>query len=106
MTEDKKLCCPFCGAEIQTRKLLTGMVDYVCINSNCDFAYTPLPMKWWQSLIDGKRAQDALNYVLPELNIYMDMYLNTVKGPFEFEMAHRTIKIVKDKIAELTKQEE
>lgn len=55
-----KLHCPFCGAELHTRKLLTGMVDYVCINNQCDFSYTPLPLKWWQALIDGKKAQDAL----------------------------------------------
>lgn len=55
--------CPFCGTELESRKLLTGMVDYVCTNNQCDFSYMPLTAKWWQALIDGKAAQDKLHEI-------------------------------------------
>lgn len=51
-------CC-FCGAELDKQIKLDE--HYACLNTeNCEFSFMVLPKKWWQALIDGKAAQDAL----------------------------------------------
>ena len=101
-----KLHCPFCGAELESRKLLTGMVDYVCTNNQCDFAYTPLPIKWWQALIDGKKAQDALKAcrkhisdIISEWNRQSQDYKSSLRKMVIFACRAR------DEITSITKQE-
>lgn len=57
MTNNLK--CPFCGAELDKQIKLDE--HYACLNTeNCEFSFMVLPKKWWQALIDGKAAQDAL----------------------------------------------
>lgn len=54
-----KLHCPFCGVELDKQIYLDE--HYACQNTeNCQFSFMVLPKRWWQALIDGKKAQDAL----------------------------------------------
>lgn len=58
-----KLHCPFCGEELvdEGAKLGNENMVFACGNLNCDFYGEKLYLKVWQALIDGKKAQDALN---------------------------------------------
>nr|DAI32332.1 MAG TPA: cysteine-rich protein [Caudoviricetes sp.] len=54
--------CPFCGEELD--KQINLDEHYACLNTeNCKFSFMVLPKKWWQALIDGKKAQDRLKSV-------------------------------------------
>ena len=55
--------CPFCNAELRTN-MLDQPVMWYCPN-HCIGSYEP---KVWQALIDGKKAQDALNYAIGVLD--------------------------------------
>lgn len=58
-----KLHCPFCGEELD--KQINLDEHYACLNTeNCEFSFMVLPKKWWQALIDGKAAQDALKFAV------------------------------------------
>ena len=57
MSEKPK--CPFCNAELRTNMLDQPVVWY-CPN-RCIGSYEP---KVWQALIDGKKAQDALEDII------------------------------------------
>lgn len=58
-------CC-FCGAELDKQIKLDE--HYACLNTeNCEFSFMVLPKKWWQALIDGKAAQDALKIAVETL---------------------------------------
>lgn len=61
MTENKKLCCPFCGVELEPDPEYLNSEYYHCENMDCIFPQTiELHFRVWQKMIDGKRAQDAL----------------------------------------------
>lgn len=47
-------CC-FCGTE-----LLGNMTTPYCPNPNCKYWSFPMSSEIWESLISGKKAQDAL----------------------------------------------
>lgn len=49
--------CPYCGAKLQ--KICDDCFD--CSNGECKGCY-PLPLRFWQDLIAGKKAQSELNY--------------------------------------------
>ena len=49
--------CPYCGAKLH--KICDD--DFDCSNSECKGCY-PLPLRFWEDLIDGKKAQSELNY--------------------------------------------
>lgn len=50
--------CPYCGAKLH--KLCDD--DFDCSNSECKGCY-PLPLRFWQDLIDGKKARQQLRTV-------------------------------------------
>ena len=50
--------CPYCGAKLH--KIYGN--DFDCPNSECKGCY-PLPLRFWQDLIDGKKAQRQLRSV-------------------------------------------
>lgn len=60
-----KLKCPFCGEELaphidewkSIRKL------FICNNTGCFCWGQPMLLEIWQALIDGKRAQDAIQKI-------------------------------------------
>lgn len=58
-----KMKCPFCGAEL----LGTPSAKY-CPNEDCMCYSETISTSVWQALIDGKKAQDALNYALEILS--------------------------------------
>lgn len=65
-----KLHCPFCGAELaphidewkSIRKL------FICNNTGCFCWGQPMLLEIWQALIDGKKAQEALNVATEALS--------------------------------------
>ena len=58
MTE--KLKCPFCGEKLQTYTMTPGRT-LICVNKGCPVDSVVMKRIVWQALIDGKKAQDALN---------------------------------------------
>mgnify|MGYP004462101565 CR=1 FL=1 len=65
-----KLYCPFCGEELD--KQINLDEHYACLNTeNCEFSFMVLPKKWWQALIDGKKAQDMLKNSREKLAAFM-----------------------------------
>lgn len=55
-----KLKCPFCNAELENA---CAQVIYFCANDECNRAKDWYASKQvWQALIDGKKAQDALEH--------------------------------------------
>lgn len=65
-----KLYCPFCGEELD--KQINLDEHYACLNTeNCKFSFMVLPKEWWQALIDGKKAQDALKNSREKLAAFM-----------------------------------
>lgn len=50
--------CPYCGAKLQ--KICDDCFD--CSNGECKGCY-PLPLRFWQDLIDGKKARKQLRTV-------------------------------------------
>ena len=63
-----KLHCPFCNAELRTN-ILDQPVMWYCPN-HCIGTYEP---KVWRALIEGKKAQDALNYAIGVLDNLTDI---------------------------------
>lgn len=67
MTE--KLKCPFCGTELMPQNDIenTEPIRANCINPRCAWFMWSFPWEIWHALIDGKKAQDALNYAISVL---------------------------------------
>lgn len=66
MTEILK--CPFCGSELENA---CAQVIYFCPNDECHKAKDWYASKQvWQALIDGKKAQDALDVAVYALKEY------------------------------------
>ena len=55
-----KLNCPFCGEKLQTHTMTPGRI-LICVNKGCPVDSVVMKRIVWQALIDGKKAQDALN---------------------------------------------
>lgn len=94
-----KLHCPFCGAELKRSVFMIAS----CPNENCKIPECKLPIYIWDALMDGKKAQDALNYARNRL----DLFANKAYG-----LKRPTIKTVErlanealEKITSITKQE-
>lgn len=69
MTE--KLKCPFCGEELERCSYLSkGITNpvFVCRNRKCKFVNKIIDSEIWQAIIDGKKAQAALNYAIGVLD--------------------------------------
>lgn len=62
MTENKKLCCPFCGAEMEREVGINNIPRrwHYCVNESCRHRYTVIHEDILQELRAGKAAQDAL----------------------------------------------
>ena len=58
MTDSMK--CPFCNADLIVH---TDEQMAVCRNPNCKYDGWHLPLEIWQALIDGKKAQDAIQKI-------------------------------------------
>ena len=93
-----KMICPFCGAELEEDNEFIFCPTTRCPLWECE----GVPYAIIKTLIDGKKAQDALNYVLPQLDAYMNMYLETRRNPLEFRVAKEYIDNIKNKIASIT----
>lgn len=65
MTEELK--CPFCGEELKSELLWDNMWWSHCPNVECDYFGEKLQNRFWQALIDGKKAQDALKIAIEAL---------------------------------------
>ena len=63
MTDSMK--CPFCNADLIVH---TDEQMAVCRNPNCKYDGWHFPLEIWQALIDGKKAQDALDYAIGVLD--------------------------------------
>lgn len=66
-----KLKCPFCGEELERCSYLSkGITNPVFVSRNrkCKFVNKIIDSEIWQALIDGKKAQDALNYAISVLD--------------------------------------
>lgn len=95
------LKCPLCGYELQELLTRNGRykLGYSCQTSTCPLYGLEIPEKVWEYLIDGKKAQDALN----ELK-------NVIEWKFDLETNGRSIdwkdvvRIILEKIVS-TKQE-
>ena len=55
--------CPYCNEDL---KEWDGR--FYCANAMCPAKQEDLPKFIWQALIDGKKAQDALNYAIGVLD--------------------------------------
>lgn len=71
MTDSMK--CPFCGAELNDYPdKTTGACMTVCRNPKCKYDGWHFPVEIIQQIIDGKKAQDAIqkikNIVYPALD--------------------------------------
>lgn len=64
-----KLHCPFCGAELIPQNDIenTEPIRARCGNPGCPWFMWAFPWEIWQALIDGKKAQDALNRAISEI---------------------------------------
>lgn len=60
-----KLKCPFCNADLIVH---TDEQMAVCRNPNCKYDRWHFPLEIWQAIIDGKKAQDALNVAIDALS--------------------------------------
>lgn len=95
-----KLHCPFCEAELQ--EYGTIQLYGVCPNRNCITAAKTMKTEIWQALIDGKKAQDALNRAKQKLDL---IAFHTGE---DCHIAHELRRIAKDgldEITSITKQE-
>ena len=64
-----KLKCPFCGTELNDYPdKTTGVRMAVCRNPKCKYDGWHFPIDITQRMIDGKKAQDALNYAIGVLD--------------------------------------
>ena len=62
-----KLYCPFCHRALARHGVQCKEYG-VCRDENCPSKRNFLPIEIWQALIDGKKAQDALNYAIGVLD--------------------------------------
>ena len=70
-----KLKCPFCGEELEKCSYLSkGITNpvFVCRNRKCKFVDKIIDSEIWQALIDGKKAQDALNKIKETVGTFKD----------------------------------
>ena len=58
MTDSMK--CPFCNADLIVH---TDEQMAVCRNPNCKYDGWHFPLEIWQALIDGKKAQNAIQKI-------------------------------------------
>lgn len=64
-----KLKCPFCGTELNDYPdKTTGARMAVCRNPKCKYDGWHFPSAIWQALMDGKKAQGALEYAIGVLD--------------------------------------
>lgn len=99
MKTTNNLKCPFCGAELEGRYTINGryLLGYECSNDKCSLFGLEIPPKIWLYLIDGKKAQDALNWI----NEYLDDLLDNREN----EDVPISAEYLKNEIASITKQE-
>ena len=69
------LHCPFCGAELVPQNDIenTEPIRARCGKPGCPWFMWAFPWEIWQALIDGKKAQDALNYAIGVLDNLTDI---------------------------------
>lgn len=60
----QKLKCPFCGSE-----LVEINADLTCLNYPCRAWETYLSVEMWQTIIYGKKAQEALKVAISALEL-------------------------------------
>lgn len=63
-----KLHCPFCGAELKQELLWDNMWWSHCPNVECPCFGEKLQNRFWQALIDGKKAQEELERLKRSVN--------------------------------------
>lgn len=116
-----KLHCPFCGAELYSIKTASGKEECWCSNLKHCLAEDFVGNKEiWQALIDGKKAQDALNKILAikesvegccvEIEQHIMPLLNSHDPDAKLHLYNEVSAIDKhmseiDEIASITKQE-
>lgn len=61
----QELKCPFCGTELKPH----GNYGMFCENPECWQTQTPMSIRLWEFLIDGKKAQDALKVAISALGL-------------------------------------
>lgn len=61
---NKTMICPFCGAELEKFGGGDFPMMHYCDNTNCKLYHIMGQYTLWQALIDGKKAQDALDYAV------------------------------------------
>lgn len=104
-----KLKCPFCGAELEFSNIC-GVP--VCPNETCHYYRVKIPEEIWQTLIESKKAQDALKVAR---NLYQELalahcemadYYCTTYGRLKTpeQEAEEYMKEYDEKIASITKQ--
>ena len=64
------LHCPFCGAELVPQNDIenTEPIRARCGKPGCPWFMWAFPWEIWQALIEGKKAQEALNYAIGVLD--------------------------------------
>lgn len=92
-----KLHCPFCGAELQTHTMTPGRT-LICVNKGCPVDSVVMKRIIWQTLIDGKKAQDALGKMSLALTVAEEFI-----GGLDWQCNPQK---VLDEITSITKQEE
>lgn len=93
----EKLKCPFCGTELQH----WGEDFLYCENLGCPMSpQIELPISIWQALIDGKKAQDALEDII----YFFDVVCQKDEMHF-YDLIDNNIKKYRE-IASITEQEE
>lgn len=104
-----KLHCPFCGAELERCSYLSkGITNpvFVCRNRKCKFVDKIIGSEIWQALIDGKKAQEALNVATEALS-KIDAFNCHSKGAMEVIAGMASIANgALYEITSITKQEE
>lgn len=91
--------CPYCGAKLTINPHpFDGCVKARCVNVDCRYAEWTFPLKIWQALIDGKKAQSELNYY-KGLNCphVVEKQMQTItKLAKQLETAQKALKAVHD----------
>lgn len=64
-------CC-FCGAELEEFGGGDFPLLHYCDNTNCNLYHIMGQYTLWQALIDGKKAQDALNEIKETVDAFKD----------------------------------
>lgn len=86
--------CPFCNTEL--RGTLTTLS---CQNERCESSCWPMDSRIWQALIDGKKAQEALQIAIECL---VPIAHTTCRECCDDKLAQITL----DQIKEITKPKE